>query len=181
MKKVLLAFAALLTSEAALAEGYFGIAGGRTQQKVDCSGTTNCDITDTGRKLYGGYKLSPFVAVELSYTDFGEVNAVIGNVSASYTASSVSIGSAVFLPLAAKLTGVARVGISSSKSEVTQLVGLSKVSNSETHSHPYVGLGLGFALTSTWSLNASFDYARIKYNDESTSTTLLAIGLSQAF
>jgi OOP family OmpA-OmpF porin len=181
MKKVLLAFAALLTSGAALAEGYFGIAGGRTQQKVDCSGTTNCDITDTGRKLYGGYKLSPFVAVELSYTDFGEINAVFGNVSASYTAGSLSIGSAAFLPLTAKLMGVARVGISSSKAEVTQWVGLSNVSNSETHTHPYVGLGLGFALTPTWSLNTSFDYARIKYNDASADSTLLAIGLSQTF
>jgi OOP family OmpA-OmpF porin len=181
MKKALLTWALLLLSSMASAQGYVGIATGPTQQKVDCSGTLSCDTRDTGRKLYGGYKFSPIGAVELSYFDFGQVNAKIGDEFVDYTASSFSIGGAVFLPLAPRLTAVARLGISSSKAEVSGSWDNFSGSTSETHTNPYVGLGLDFAITPTLSLTGSFDRARIKFNNTSASTTLLAIGVSQAF
>jgi len=181
MKKALLAWALLLLASMASAQGYVGIATGTTQQKVDCSGTVSCDIKDTGRKLYGGYRFSPIGAVELSYFDFGQVNARIGDEFVNYTANSLSIGGAVFLPILPRLTGVARVGLSSSKAEVSGSSDNFFKSTSETHTNPYVGLGLNFAITPTLSLTGSYDRARIKFNNTSAGTTLLAIGVNQAF
>jgi OOP family OmpA-OmpF porin len=181
MKKALLTWALLLLSSMASAQGYVGIATGPTQQKVDCSGTLSCDTRDTGRKLYGGYKFSPIGAVELSYFDFGQVNAKVGDEFVDYTASSFSIGGAVFLPLAPRLTAVARLGISSSKAAVSGSWDNFSGSTSETHTNPYVGLGLDFAITPTLSLTGSFDRVRIKFNNTSASTTLISIGVSQAF
>jgi len=182
MKKALFAFtAAMLVSGAAMAQGYVGITGGITKQHVDCSGTTSCDTSDTGYKFYGGYKFTPMFALEASYTDFGQVSARVGAASGSYSATSFSVGGAVFFPLAPKLTGVARLGISSSDAEASLSLGSFSAADSESHTNPYFGFGLGYALTPKLSLNGSFDYARIKYNGDSSATTLLGIGLSYAF
>lgn len=181
MKNALLTWALLLLSTMASAQGYVGIATGPTQQKFDCSGTVSCDTRDTGRKLYGGYKFSPIGAVELSYFDFGKVNARVGDEYVNYTASSFSIGGAVFLPLLPRLTGVARAGLSSSKGEVSGSWDNFFGSTSETHTNPYVGVELNFAITPTLSLTGSFDRARIKFNNTSASTKLIAIGVSQVF
>jgi hypothetical protein len=180
-KNAFLTCSLLLLSSAASAQGYLGIAIGSAHQKIDCSGTVSCDTKDKGRKLYGGYKLSSIVALELSYIDFGRVNFQIGDVVLRYTAGSTSIGGAVFLPLLSRLTGVARLGVSSSKAEVSDSRDNFYESTSQTHTNPYVGLGLGFSITPTLSLTGSFDRARIKFNGASATSTLLAIGVSQAF
>lgn len=182
MKRAFFALVPLLLASAASAQGYIGIATGPTQHKLDCSGTTSCDTTDTGYKLYGGYKFSPIAAVELGYTDFGRATKKLGTASATYTATSFWIGGAVFVLLAPQLKGIARLGISSSEAEVSETWWPFSVSNSKTHTNPYVGLGLGYDLTPQMSLTAHFDFARIKYNNsDSADTSFLSIGLSQAF
>ena len=47
---------------------------GLTQQDPNCGGWSSCDKSDTGLKIYGGYKLTKEWALELAYTDFGSVS-----------------------------------------------------------------------------------------------------------
>lgn len=181
MKRSLFALAALLGCTTAMAQVYIGIGVGPTRQNVDCSGTTSCDTRDTGHKLYGGYRFNHLGAIELGYSDFGNVNARIGAATATYSATAFMLGGAVFVPLAPRLTGIGRLGLASSEATVSGSLGLFTATDSETHTNPYFGLALAYALTPKLSLTGSYDFSRIKYNGESSSTSLLAIGLSHSF
>src|SRR4051812_44677191 len=65
MKKILLtALIAMAGSVGAHAEGiYVGVAAGGTNLDLDCAGAPSCDKSDTGFKLFGGYKLTENIAV----------------------------------------------------------------------------------------------------------------------
>jgi len=76
MRKVIFTLAASFVSSAAFAQAYVGIAGGATKQDTSCDATWSCDHSDTGFKIYAGYKFAPFIAGELSYTDFGKVKVI---------------------------------------------------------------------------------------------------------
>ncbi|MBX3620962.1 MAG: outer membrane beta-barrel protein [Rhizobacter sp.] len=181
MKRSLMALAALFASTTALAQVYIGIGTGPSRQNVDCTGTSSCDTSDTGYKLYGGYRFNHLGAIELGYTDFGNVNARVGAVSATYSATAFTLGGTVFVPLAPRLTGIGRLGVASSEASVSGTLGFYSVSDSETHTNPYFGLALAYALTPKFSLTGSYDFSRIKYNGATSSTSLFAIGLSHSF
>lgn len=188
MKKTLPALAAALAvavttaiaSASAFADSYVGLAAGVTHQRVDCSGWTGCDKSDSGFKLYGGYKLSKLAAVELGYTDFGSVGLSFGGLSGSYSATALSAGGALHWPLAPRLTGIARAGLAYVDTDYSGgLFGVN--AGSESSIEPYLGFGLAYALTPRLSLNCSFDYLRADYPRGSGSAHLLGLGLSLAF
>lgn len=187
MKKTLLALATLATTLAcstALAQGYVGIAGGTTQQSVNCSGWSSCDKGDTGFKLYGGYRFSKLAAIELGYTDFGSASLSAGSVaSGSYSATALGIGGALFLPIAPKFTGIARLGLASVDADysTTGPFGLFGASSSESSIEPYIGFALAYALTPQLSLTGSFDYTRADYPRGSGNARMLGLGLSLSF
>jgi len=181
MKKTLLALSALLISGSAFAQAYVGITGGLSELKIDCAGATSCDTRDNGFKLYGGYKFNHVGAVEIGYTDYGSAHGSIGSFSASYSTTSFSLGGAAFLPLTPKLTAIGRLGLAYSDVSVSGSLGPFRTSESGTDTHPYLGLGLAFALTPKLSLTGSYDFARIKYDGDRTTTTLLGLGLSYGF
>lgn len=181
MKRSLLTLAILLASSTAMAQGYIGGTYGLTKQSVDCSGTTSCDTSDSGFKLYGGYKFNHLGAIELGYADYGTVRANVGAVSARYSTTAVMLGGAVFVPVAPKLTGIGRLGIAWSDVSTSGSFGPFLATDSETHTNPYFGLGLALALTPKLSLTGSYDFSRVKYNGEKSSTSLLGLGLSLSF
>ena len=66
----------------AMAAGYVGVSLGTT--KIDaCGGVANCDDTDTGWRLMGGYNFTDMLAVEVAYNDAGQVSAGPFNVDLS--------------------------------------------------------------------------------------------------
>jgi OOP family OmpA-OmpF porin len=78
-------------------------------------------------------------------------------------------------------TGIGRLGLASSEATVSNTLWPFSAVASETHTNPYFGLALAFALTPKLSLTGSYDFSRIQYNGEKSSTSLLAIGLSHSF
>jgi len=92
MKRLLTAsiLAASLASGAALAQvgSYAGASLGQSNYSIDCSG--NCDKTDIGFKIFGGYMFTPYIGLEADYGWFGtakinttrNVNGVPSNVIA---------------------------------------------------------------------------------------------------
>ena len=179
MKKALslLTLAALFASTSALAQVYVGGTLGLTQQGPNCSGWSSCDKSDTGLKLYGGYKLSKEWALEAAYTDFGSVSLRSGPVSGSYSATALSAGGAFFLPLVPKLTGIARFGLALVDGDYSAPFN----GSSESSIEPYVGLGVAYSLNPQLSVTGSFDYMNADYPRGSGSASLFGIGLSYAF
>jgi OmpA-OmpF porin, OOP family len=178
MKKALLAIAALLVSGSSFAQLYVGAAGGITNQDVNCSGWSSCDKSDTGFKLYTGFKFTPHVAGEISYTDFGKVSLGTPFASGSYGGKALGLGAAFFLPFAPQFTGIGRLGLANTEADFN---GPAFSGTSDSSIQPYFGFGLAYAITPQFSLTGSFDYARFDYANSSGSGTLLAIGVSYAF
>jgi OmpA-OmpF porin, OOP family len=177
MKKTLLALCAFLACGSALAQVYVGGSLGITQQGADCAGWSNCDKSDTGLKIYGGYKLTKEWALEAAYTDFGSVSLRSGPFTGSYSATALSAGGAFFLPLAPKLTGIGRFGLASVDGDYSAPAG----GGSESGIEPYFGLGVAYGLTPKLSVTGSFDYMNADYPRGSGGATLFAVGLSYAF
>ncbi|MBU0656324.1 MAG: outer membrane beta-barrel protein [Gammaproteobacteria bacterium] len=116
-KHILIAATAALSTSSAFAEGLFDTSGegagtfyagvSAGQAEVDCD---NCD--STGWKLFGGYKVTPNIAVEGGY--YSLVNAeetVAPGVDAEVTASGLGLAGVASLPVADDLELFGKAGV----------------------------------------------------------------------
>jgi OOP family OmpA-OmpF porin len=180
-----LLFAAL--SAGASAQSAYGVISvGSSRLSVDCSGTSNCDKTDSAYKLLAGYKYSPNFAAEAGLFGFGKARASDGTVSAQIKNEAFGAGVAFHQDLTPDWNFVARVGLASVRTRISGTVsGLGSVSDSDNNVAPYAGLGVGYKLSKTVSLDGAVDFSRSKYNkngvDESGSLSAISIGLTFGF
>lgn len=187
MKKIALAIAAIasMSAGAAFAEGYVGAAVGSSHANVDCSGTTNCSTNSTGFKVFGGYKFSSNFAGEVSYFDYGRVKASVpfgGTVfDTTIKGSGLGIGIAFLGDFAPKWSGVARLGLASNRTKLSISGGGVSGSDSESSTHAYAGLGVGYEISKGVKLDAAFDVTNLKYSTESANMRLLSLGLTYTF
>lgn len=185
MKKYFLALLLLFFPTASIAAGspwYVGLGAGQSKADVDsvvptldvivgvpgfctlggvsCSGST--DDTDTGIKIFGGYRLNPSLAIEASYIDFGTFTAdallTLGaefiSIDAKAEATAFAVAVVGFWPFTPTLSGYGKLGLA--RHDVDAKVTVSSnaigiltgtVSDSETGTEPMFGLGLEYELT----------------------------------
>jgi OOP family OmpA-OmpF porin len=179
--KQIAVIAALILSSAALAQGYVGAAVGATKFDVDCSGTTTCDDTDTGGKLFGGFKFTPNWGAELSYFDFGKAKATLGPDSSELKATAFGAGFSFSGTFAPGWTGVARLGAARVKSKVSATVGGLATSDSENHTKAYYGFGVGYMVMPNLSIDAAADFTKWKFDTDSDNLRLLSLGVTYSF
>jgi OOP family OmpA-OmpF porin len=181
MKKfttALLAAAALLASGGAMAQAYVGGSLGFSELDIDCDGWGSCDKSDVGFKLFGGYKFTPYVAIEGSYIDYGKANLSDPGFSAEVTGTSFGIGVAGFLPFNQMLTGIGRVGFASNKAKAT---GVNIIGGSETNTKPYFGIGLDFMVAKNLHVEAALDFTKFEQENDSATARLLSAGVRYEF
>jgi OOP family OmpA-OmpF porin len=201
MKKTLLSLAAglaLLATSGAYAQGYIGGAFGWTELSVDCAGATKCDTSDTGYKVYGGYRFANQFAVELVYFDWGkaklsgtpdtidgrarDVPMATGTVNVDQTAEGFGLGVAYFLPFSPEWSGVARLGVTQTDAKASAS-GFGSVSNKDPYA--YYGLGVAYHFNKNLALTGEADFSRAKFGAEgfydTANVRLLSIGLSFLF
>lgn len=181
-----LAAAALMLSSAAFAQGYVGIAGGPTKGNFDCAGTITCDTTSTGYKLFGGFKFSPNWGAEVGYFDFGKGKATIADETAGVIPLEIKgtgfgAGVAFFGQFAPDWSGVARLGIASTKAKGSAVIGTASGSVSESSTNPYYGFGVSYALSKAVTVDGAVDFSRVKFGGESANVRLMSIGLTFGF
>jgi OOP family OmpA-OmpF porin len=178
MKKILLtALIAMAGSVGAHAEGiYVGVAAGGTNTDVDCAGTTSCDKSDTGFKLFGGYKLTENIAVEAHYADFGKAKLNVGTASIDVKMSGFGLGAAYLGDFTPDWNGVVRAGVARNK---VKLEGAASDSQSKTKA--YVGAGVGYKLTKEVALTAAVDYTEGEIGGDKAKATLYTIGVNYNF
>jgi OOP family OmpA-OmpF porin len=179
MKKIILsAFIAIAASAGAHAEGiYVGVAAGGTNLDLDCDGTTSCDKSDTGFKLFGGYKLTENVAVEAHYADYGKAKLTAVNAaSIDVKLSGFGLGLAYLGDFAPDWNGVVRAGIARNKVKVDGFF-----SESESKTKGYIGAGAGYKLTKEVALTAAIDYTQGEINGDKVKATLYTVGVNYSF
>ena len=155
-----LACFALTCPTAAQAEAGFYVGGALGQGYIDETIDGNrIDADSTAYRVFGGYSFSDFFGVEVSYLDIGtfrETIEVAGqDVPVSASADGFALAAVGTLPLAERFSVHGRAGFWFHDSRTT-VDGLAEAEQSEES--PFVGLGLGFALTETVELNAGIDY-----------------------
>lgn len=192
MKKNMLAavaFAALLASGSAMAQGaYIGGSFGPTSFDVDCSGTSNCEDSDTGYKLYGGYSFGNGFALEANYFNFGAVKATVptyyyGTLDGEFKGTAVGVGVAVTGDFSSVVSGTARLGVSQNKMRVTvrQRGTNASTSEDETNTTAYFGLALGFRVAAGLSIVASADFTPFESEGETMNARLFGVGVKYQF
>lgn len=186
-KRILgIAASALLASSAVMAQPYVGAGVGPTRIDVDCSGTTTCDKTDSGFKVFGGFRTGSGFAPELVYFDWGKATATLvdtelGTASGEVKATGWGLGVAYFIPFTTQWQGVLRLGVASNKAKGTGTLGGVSGSVSETSTNPYYGLGVGYRINNNLSIDGAMDFSRIKLLGEKADTRLISIGVTYLF
>lgn len=173
------ALAALTLSAAVSAQGYAVVSAGSSNLDADCSGTTSCDNSGVGFKLLGGYRLQPNIAVELGYFDFGKATASLGALSAENKNSAFGGGVAFHHSISANWPVVARLGVARVKTTVSgSFAGFGSTNDSETHAKLYGGLGIGYRLSPSVSLDGAWDFSKSTYGGESGNISVISVGLT---
>jgi len=178
MKKILLtALIAMAGSVGAHAEGiYVGVAAGGTNTDIDCNGVPSCDKSDTGFKLFGGYKLTENIAVEAHYADFGKATLSGNGASIDVKMSGFGIGAAYLGDFTPDWNGVVRAGVARNKVKLD-----GAASDSESKTKAYIGAGVGYKLTKEVALTAAVDYTEGEIQGDKAKATLYTIGVNYSF
>ena len=184
--QILTALAALTLSAAASAQTYGVASIGVSRLDVDCTGTSTCDKSDTGFKLMGGYKFMPNLAGEIGYFDYGKATASASGVNGEIKNSGFGGGVAYHLDLAPSWNAVGRLGVVQMKTKISGTVsGVGSASDSDNNIGLYAGLGVGYKLSKTMSIDGAWDFARSKYNkngvDESGNLNMFSVGVTVGF
>ncbi len=139
-------------------------------------GVSTRDRSDTGGKAHVGYEFTPNIALELGYADLGSADSAAGDVDTSGAFLDV-VGK---MPFTQQLSGIARVGAFSGRSDFTSVV--PGVSGRTRSTQPKLGLGLQYDFTKNVSLRGEWERYRFERTTGSKANTDLAtIGLNFRF
>lgn len=174
-------------SASALAQGYVGVSAGRSRIDLDCAGTTSCDRTDTGAKIFGGYMFMPNFGAEIAYYDLGKaevtgVDSTLGTVSGSLRGKSFGVFGVAAAPFG-PFSVFGKLGAVSTKAEVeasSTSLGLGG-SDSERHTNVGWGLGASYEFTNNIGVRAEFERMRVEFADDKDDVDLITVGVHYRF
>jgi OmpA-OmpF porin, OOP family len=174
-----IAFAVVLFSAPAAAQMgmssvYVGGSLGQSEAKDVCEGIPGCDEKDTAWRLFGGFQLTPMFAIEVGYTDLGEVSAP--GISAESTALDLSVIAA--FPIGESFSIYGRLG--GYRAETEARAGILTADDSNTGLT--FGIGAGFNLSRNLGLRAEWQrYADVGDDDDESDIDVLSIGVLWRF
>ncbi|CAH0356202.1 outer membrane beta-barrel protein [Aquabacterium sp. CECT 9606] len=183
MKKIISAALLTLAVGGASAQAYVGGAIGVTNANIACAGTTKCDKTDTGFKLYGGYTVTEGFAVEAGYLDLGQNTASVGVVNLDFKTQAVFLAGAARGEFTPELGGTLRLGVAGVKTSGragAASIG-TVVSDSDTKYKAYVGLALDYAFTKNVKGVVAADFTTAEVADEAMAVRMFSIGAQYSF
>jgi OOP family OmpA-OmpF porin len=166
---LLFSFSSSVLSADALDKPWY-IGGGVGQSEADdaCGGISNCDDTDTGWKLFGGYRFTQYVAIEAGYVDFGEYSGSSGGISASAEATGVTAHVVGTLPLHDRFSLIGRLGTIYSDVDV-KASGFGITIREDDQSFAFAaGVGAEVNITDQFSLRAEYELFKDVGDDNST-------------
>ncbi|RZI85462.1 MAG: porin family protein [Rubrivivax sp.] len=187
MKKII--SAALLTlamggvhAQAYEGQAYLGSTIGLGQLEADCTGAVSCDTSGFGFKAYAGYKVTPNVAVEFNYLNFGkaEGSVLVGSslLDLDIRTRAFTVNGAYHANFTPAFGGVVRFGLASVRTKAT--VGVRALKKDEAK--PYLGLGLDYAVNKHLKAVAALDITEAELAVGGSGTvSLLSLGAQVEF
>jgi OOP family OmpA-OmpF porin len=183
--------AASLVSGAALAQvgPYAGGSIGQANYSIDCSG--NCDKTDIGFKLFGGYMFTPYIGVEADYGWYGtakiNTNRLVNGTATNIVAEAKSDGFSGWVVgqfpidqfrLFGKL-GFARMNTDVNASTATGLP--YTLSNNDPSFQFAWGLGGTWMLDKNIGFRAEYEARKLKWESQNNTLGFWSIGAQYHF
>lgn len=134
--------------------------------------TTSIDDNDRDRgfKLFGGYQVNKYFAVEAGYFDLGQFGFVAntapaGSLSGNIKIRGLNLDAVGTLPITEKFSAFGRIGVAYAHTDGnfagTGVVNVLNPSPSERDTNLKVGLGVQYAMTDALSLRAEIERYRI--------------------
>lgn len=222
MLQVAMGLALTVTSATTMADGsgwYFGLSGGKAEADLDqaelddivldsffsvgfpvITGRSTLEDSDTAWSAIAGYRFSPFIALEASYTDFGTAEyrssgtvnppgpttSAPASYSVDFAVNGFTIAAVGAIPLGEMFDVHARAGMLFSDMEISQTATIGTASASETYTADsrdlLYGLGVGLRLKERWSF--SLDWQQFKDvgdEDETGESDLDTLSLGVVF
>jgi hypothetical protein len=156
-----------------------GSLGLMAQTKVSCGGALVCDRPLIGGKLFGGWRLTPGLAVEINQYYLGKSkleDTTPGVVNSSYVTPTTlfvternrgfGVGINWEIETFRELTSHVRLGVARMETEVTRLDKVAGLVNSkEAKVRPYIGVGLSMQLTENLRFQTGIDWLRSPKNN----------------
>lgn len=164
-KQILIVLVAAISSSTVFAEGLFNtsgkesgtIYGGASAGKADaeCS-DTSIDCKSTGWKLFGGYKLSPNLAVEGGYYSLGTAKEEVQpGTTAEVSASGVGMTGVASYPVADEVDMFAKGGIMMWEAE-GKVTGFP--TQKEDGTDLLLGVGAAYKLDNNWGIRGEYEH-----------------------
>lgn len=151
IRTALIACATLLASAPALAQGfYFGGSVGQSTMDVDVAGFSGDDLAF---KVFGGYRVNNYIAVEVFYTDFGAPDdGPLGIDAFAYGAEAVGI-----VPIGSRLEVFGKVGMAAWDADFTGPGGFS-----DDGADLVYGGGLAIKVTDRLAIRGEWEFYQIE-------------------
>ncbi len=131
--------------------------------------TTN-DDKDNGWKVFGGYQLNKYFALEGGYFDLGEYSfqantLPVGTYSGNIRIKGINLDAVGILPITQKISAFGRLGLNTAKAQThfagTGAVNVLDPDHSKRDTNYKMGLGLAYAFTPSLALRAEAERYRI--------------------
>lgn len=192
MKRLLTAslLAASLASGGAFAQSlgvgpYVGGSIGMSNYSTDESCFGECDKTDIGFKLYGGYMFTPNFGVEAGYGAFGKTKIGVAVGSTTANAELKSSGWHGFLTAQYPVENWAlfgKIGFAYLDNEVTVTVpGFGSASESDSSTEFAWGLGATYMFNKNLGLRGEYENYKYSFFDASDNITFWSLSLQYKF
>ncbi len=191
MKRLLTAsiLAASLASGAAFAQSpgvgpYVGGSIGSSNFGIEnCIG--NCDKTDIGFKVFGGYMFTPYIGTELSYQDFGKAKVNVAIPGGSVNAEGKSSGFGAFLTAQYPVENWAlfgKIGFGWLDNKLTVTANpYGAASESDSSTEFAWGLGFTYMINKNVGIRGEYENFKYGFQNESDNITLWSLGVQYKF
>ena len=143
-----------------------------------CRSVQECDRTGNAFKLIGGYKLTPSLAVEGGYWNYGRLTGRRNGTTTELAASAFGAGLAYHHPFAPQWQGLARLGLSAMDAKLS--VNGATVAQ-ESSAQFYGGLSLGYVLAPNIALDGGWDFSFGSVNGSNFDINAVSLGLRVGF
>ena len=148
---------------------YVGATVGKPDWKADSIGGISGDSSGTAFKLYGGYRLTPHFATELSAVRLGRLSGPLGEAKADgYALDAVGL-----LPLSTAWTAFARAGVGQIKTTAGGL--------KDRGTTPKFGLGTQYQINTNTALRGEWERYRLDAFGAKSNVDTFSLGAQVSF
>jgi OmpA-OmpF porin, OOP family len=169
--KKALAVIATLATVSAHAEGlYAGGNLGLSHYKGDSLFGSSTDSSDTALKLYGGYGITPNLAVESGYSRIGKFKSSLGDLRAS----GLFVDAVGLLPLGNGFTALGRAGLFNGKLD-------SNFAGSDRGTSLKIGAGVQYDVANNIGVRGEWERYRFDALNTKTNADVYSVGVNYKF